>query len=207
MPSFEWGHELPRLSGCRLDLRWITQQDAPEILAIFGDSEVMRFWSTPPLRNLDSARELIEEIHQLFRSRKLFQWGICSRETDEVFGTCTLFNVDLGNRRAEVGFALGRNAWGHGLATEALEVLIKFVFDTLDLHRLEADVGPKNERSLQVLEHQGFQREGYLRERWHQLGNFHDTVLLGLLKRDWSRTSMAQPGVHDGRDSEVDSGG
>ncbi len=160
----------------------------------------------PPLRNLDSARELIEEIHQLFRSRKGFRWGICSRETDEVFGTCTLFNVDLGNRRAEVGFALSRNAWGHGLATEALEVLIKFVFDTLDLHRLEADVDPKNERSLQVLERQGFRREGYLRERWHQLGNFHDTVLLGLLQRDWSRTSMAQPGGQRNNFSVISNG-
>ena len=192
MPSFEWGHELPRLPGRRLDLRWLTQRDAPAILEIFSNSEVMKFWGTPPLRNLDAATELIEEIHQLFRSQRLFQWGICWRETNEVFGTCTLLNVDPAHRRAEVGFALGRSAWGHGLATESLEVLINFAFDALDLHRLEADVDPENDRSLRVLERQGFRREGYLRERWHHLGEVRDTVFLGLLRKEWSRVGGVQ---------------
>ena len=186
MPSFEWGDELPRLSGRRLDLRWLTQQDVPEIFAIFGDAEVMRFWSSPPLRNLTAATTLIEEIQQLFGSRRLFQWGVCSRETNEVFGTCTLFNVDPAHRRAEVGFALRRDTWGHGFATEALRVLIGFSFEALDLHRLEADVDPKNERSLRLLERQGFRREGHLRERWHHLGEVHDAIFLGLLRREWS---------------------
>ena len=93
----------------------------------------------------------------------------------------------------EVGFALGRSAWGHGLATGALEVLINFAFDALDLHRLEADVDPENESSLRVLERQGFRREGYLRERWHHLGEIRDTVFLGLLRREWSRVGAAQP--------------
>lgn len=187
MPSFEWSHELPRLSGSRMELRCLTQQDAPAILAIFGDSEVMRFWSSPPLLNLAAATELIEEIHQLFGSRRLFQWGICRRETNEVFGTCTLLNVDLPHRRAEVGIALGRGVWGRGLATEALGVLIGFAFEALDLHRLEADVDPKNERALRLLERQGFRREGYLRERWHHLGKVHDAIFLGLLQREWPR--------------------
>jgi RimJ/RimL family protein N-acetyltransferase len=184
-PRFEWGHELPRLSGRRLDLRWLTEQDAPAILAIFGDAEVMEFWSSPPLRDLAAAATFIEEIGTLFRARRLFQWGICSRETDEVFGTCTLFHVDPSHRRGEVGFALRRDRWGLGLATEAVRVLIGFSFDTLGLHRLEADVDPKNERSLRLLERQSFRREGYLRERWHLPGGVHDSVLLGLLRREW----------------------
>ena len=192
MPSFEWGQELPRLSGRRLELRWLTQQDAPAILAIFGDSEVMRFWSSPPLRNLGAATELIEEIHQLFGSRRLFQWGICWCETKEVFGTCTLLNVDVAHRRAEVGIALGRGSWGRGLATEAFRVLIGFAFDALNLHRLEADVDPKNERALRLLESQGFRREGYLRERWHHLGEVHDAVFFGLLRGEWARAGSEQ---------------
>lgn len=112
-----------------------------------------------------------------------------------MLGTCTLFNVDLAHRRAEVGFALHRDAWGRGLATDALGALIEFSFQALDLHRLEADVDPKNERSLRVLERLGFQREGYLRERWHHLGEVHDGIFLGLLRREWSSTDAAQPAV------------
>lgn len=186
MIPFEWGDELPTLPAGRVDLRWLTPEDAPAILSVFGDPEVMRFWSSPPLTDLTAAKELIEEIHGFFRSRHLFQWGICVSATSEVIGTCTLLGVSMDHRRAEVGFALRRNAWGRGLATEALQTLIDFAFQTLDLHRLEADADPDNERSLAVLERQGFRREGYLRERWHHLGQVRDTVFLGLLRREWS---------------------
>lgn len=185
--SFEWGDELPRLSGRRIDLRWLTHDDTPALLRIFGDSEVMRYWSSPPLVDLAAATQLVDEIQHLFRSRTLFQWGISSRESDEVYGTCTLLNIDKAHRRAEIGFALARDAWGQGLATEAVEVLIRFAFEALDLHRLEADVDPRNDRSLHLLERQGFKREGYMRERWHHLGELNDSVFLGLLRSEWGR--------------------
>jgi RimJ/RimL family protein N-acetyltransferase len=185
MSSFDWDHELPRIAGRRVGLRWLTRADAPAILATFGDPAVIEFWSSPPLQNLDGALKLIEEIHELFHSRRLFQWGIYLLETDEVIGTCTLFNLDRAHRRGEVGFALRRSAWGHGLASEAVRLLLRFSFESLDLHRLEADADPKNERSLRLLERQGFRREGYLRERWHHLGKIHDAVVLGLIRREW----------------------
>jgi ribosomal-protein-alanine N-acetyltransferase len=194
MTAFDWGDKLPRLSGRRLDLRWLTQEDAPAILSVFGDSEVMRFWSSPPLQDLVAASALIDEIHELFRTRQLFQWGICRREDDNVIGTCTLYNLDLAHRRGEVGFALARGCWGQGLATEALDVLLDFSFNRLDLHRLEADADPENEGSLRALERQGFRREGYLRERWHHLGEVRDAVFLGLLKREWMRSGEASAG-------------
>jgi [ribosomal protein S5]-alanine N-acetyltransferase len=193
-PSFfDWGHELPRLAGKRVDLRWLTLQDAPAILTIFGDPEVMEFWSSPPLQNLDGAAGLIEEIHQLFGARRLFQWGICLPETEEVIGTCTLYNLHPAHRRAEIGFALRRSAWGRGFANEAISLLFRFAFESLDLHRLEADVDPKNERSLRLLERHGFRREGYLRERWHHLGKVQDAVFLGLLRMEWSESAVSRP--------------
>lgn len=83
-PSFDWGQELPRLRGRRVDLTWLTEKDSPAIFTIFGDPEVMRFWSSPPLASLDSAVDLIKDIHRLFGSRRLFQWGIGLRETEEM---------------------------------------------------------------------------------------------------------------------------
>ena len=189
---FDWGQKLPRLSGSRLDLRWLTREDAASILSVFGDPEVMKFWSSPPLSDLEAAVALVDRIGRFFESRQLFQWGIYRRETHDLIGTVTLFHLDQAHRRAEVGFALGRSAWGQGFGTEALELLIEFAFDRLDLHRLEADVDPENEPSLRLLERQGFRREGYLRERWHHLGELRDTVLLGLLRREWIRRGMVE---------------
>jgi len=182
--SFAWGNALPTLQGPRVALRSLAATDALGLFEIFGDLEVMRYWSSPPLPDLEAALKLVDEIHTLFASRTLFQWGIADRENDRVIGTCTLFNHAPAHGRAEVGFALARSAWGHGYGSEALGLLIRFAFDTLGLHRLEADVDPENARSLRLLERHGFKREGHLRERWHVFGRFHDTIYMGLLRAE-----------------------
>jgi RimJ/RimL family protein N-acetyltransferase len=183
--GFDWGSQLPTLGSARLALRWLRDEDTAEVFGVFRDPEVMRYWSTPPLTDAAAAAALIREVRSLFFSRTLFQWGIASRPGDAIIGSCTLFNLDRMHLRAEIGFAVGRSHWGQGLASEAVEVLIAFAFETLKLHRLEADVDPRNERSLRLLERQGFQREGYLRERYHLNGELPDAVFLGLLRREW----------------------
>jgi RimJ/RimL family protein N-acetyltransferase len=166
------------------------EADVPALYEVFGDPEVMRYWSSPPLRDHEAARELLRDIHELFRARTLFRWGIARRPDGLVIGTCTLLHLDAAHGRAEVGYALGRSAWGHGLATEALGTLIRFAFDGLGLQRLEADTDPRNERSIRVLERHGFRREGYLRERYHLGGEVADTLFLGLLRREWPGTAL-----------------
>ena len=192
---FTWGSELPRLQGERIELRPLVDKDVTALLAIFGDPEVIKYWTSPPLRDLAAAKKLLGEINEKFATRRLFQWGIASRETGELLGTCGLGSVLLKHRRAEVGFVLRRDKWGRGLATEALRVLLAFCFEKLDLHRIEADVDPQNERSLRLLERQGFRREGLLRERWHHLGESRDGIFLGLLRGEWPKQDAAQQAV------------
>lgn len=178
-------NEPPVLAAERLVLRRLRAGDAAQVLEVFGDPEVMRYWSTPPLKDLDEAQALIHQIDELFRAKTLFQWGIALRPADAIAGTVTLFQLDLEHRRGEIGFALGKRHWGRGIASEAVGRLIRLAFDELDLHRIEADADPRNERSLRLLERQGFRREGLLRERYHVGGETQDTVFLGLLRREW----------------------
>lgn len=199
--EFEWGDRLPTLAAERVALRSLDDDDVPDLFAVFSDAEVMRYWSSPPLKSIADATALLKEIHEGYRGRHLFQWGI-SRATDgRVIGTCTLFHLDRRHRRGEIGFALGRRHWGKGLATEALRTLIVFAFERLDLHRLEADADPRNDRSLLLLERQGFQREGYLRERYHMEGEVQDAVLLGLLRSDWTGRAPSNKALHQTRGS------
>jgi RimJ/RimL family protein N-acetyltransferase len=173
-------------------LRQITAADAPALFAVFGDPEVTRFWSSPPLADLAAAKALVTEIHDHFEAGRLFQWAVTLAGGDELVGTVTLADIDEANGRAEIGFALRRDAWGRGLASEAVRVLIDLAFSPpLALHSLEADVDPDNAAALQLLERMGFAREGHLRERWHHLGTFRDTIFLGLLAREWPPRKQA----------------
>ncbi len=137
------------------------------------------------MKDPSEARALLERIHEAFRQKALFEWGVTLGKENRVIGTCTLFHIDEQNRRAEIGYALAREYWGQGLMSEALTTLLKYAFSTLDLHRIEADVDPRNEPSVRILERLGFQREGLFRERWLVAGERQDSLMLGLLRHDW----------------------
>src|SRR5262249_6902012 len=128
-----------------------------------------------------------------FERRTLFQWGVARRADDVVLGTCTLFRLDQDHRRAEAGLPLGRPYWGTGIMPELSTALIQFPFGALDWHRLEADVDPRNLRSIGCVERLGFRREGYLRERYHVAGEVQDAVLFGLLRSEWREPVAVTP--------------
>jgi [ribosomal protein S5]-alanine N-acetyltransferase len=184
---------LPTIVTRRLCLRSLTTDDVPALFAIFGDMEVCRYWSRAPLSDLGAADELQREIEQCFAERSLLQWGIAERATNEVIGTCTLASLSTEHRRAELGFALTRSVWGRGYMPEVLDVVLDFAFETLALHRVEADSDPRNTRSIRVLESMGFTREGHQRERYWVNGEPQDAVLFGLLRGEWKGNRTVGP--------------
>ena len=177
--------QLPTLEGDRVRLRALRDSDAEALFEIFSDEEVARFWSSPPWTEPAQADELLESVRRGLDTKTLWQWGVCAAPEDKVVGTCTLWQIDAENQRAEIGFALSRAVWGRGLMIDALTLLLDFSFSDLGLRRMEADVDPENVASIGLLERLGFQREGYLRERWCVGGKVTDSVILGLLGREW----------------------
>ena len=176
---------LPTLEGERVRLRQLDDADVHAVFAVFGDPVVARYWATPALVDETAAAELVEQTRVNFRARTGFRWAIATRDDDDVIGTCSLFHLDAANRRAEVGYALGRAYWRRGYATEAITIALTFGYETLGLRRIEADVDPRNAASLRTLERLGFQREGLLRACWEVNGEVQDSVILGLLADEW----------------------
>lgn len=176
---------LPTLAAPRVQLRWMESRDLEDLYTVYSDPEVVRYWSHTAWPHRDEASIYLEAIENGFQAGDLFQWGIALRGDDRVIGTVTLYAIDHTQGRAEVGFALARDHWGHRYAQEALTVLFEHAFDALALRRIEADVDPRNLPSLRTLENLGFRREGYLRQRWHVAGELQDSVLMGLLAGDW----------------------
>lgn len=181
MPSFE----STRLATERLLLRPLQGGDAPALLQVFSDPEVMRYWSTPPWTSVDPAHAMIEHDRVAMAAGDELRLGIERRSDAALIGTCTLFKLNPGCRRAEIGYALARAAWGHGYMHEALVALVRHGFTAMDLNRLEADIDPRNLGSARSLERLGFVREGHLRERWIVGDEVSDSWLYGLLRREW----------------------
>lgn len=176
---------LPIITTPRIVLRWISEDDIDGLYEIFSDPQVMRYWGTGPLPDREAAAELQREIAEGNEKETMFKWGLALRESNTLIGTTTLFNLSLENGRAEIGYAMARAYWGKGYMNEALNALVQHAFEVMELRRLEADVDPRNEASIRTLERLGFQREGFLRERWHVDGEIQDAYFYGLLRREW----------------------
>jgi len=176
----------PRLQGKRVCLRAPTPDDADALFALFADSEVMRYWSRPPMTARAEAEGLIGEILDGFAQRTILNWMVESRQDGALIGTCALFRIDARHRRAEIGYSLRRDHWGRGFASEAVSLLLDWTFRTLGLHRIEADIDPRNDGSRRLLARLGFSSEGLLRERYFVGDEISDTELFGLLEGDWT---------------------
>ena len=176
----------------RLTLRFLNETDLPTVYDIFSHPEVMRYWSYPPWTELSQAQQWLRNIQEGYHTGNALQLGIERRADPVLVGTCTLFQFHTASRRAEIGYALGRPYWGSGYMHEALQALLRFAFQTLELNRLEADIDPRNIASAKTLERLGFQKEGHLRERWIVNAEISDTDLYGLLQRDWQARSTGQ---------------
>ncbi len=177
----------PRLQGKRICLRPPTADDADALFALFADPQVMRYWSRPPMTARAEAEGLIGEILAGFDQRTLFNWMVASRSDDALIGTCALFRIERRHRRAEIGYSLRSDQWGRGFAVESVSLMLDWAFRTLHLHRIEADIDPRNDSSRRLLERLGFASEGVLRERYFVGDEVSDTELFGLLAADWPR--------------------
>jgi RimJ/RimL family protein N-acetyltransferase len=178
---------LPIITTERVVLRWVSENDIDSLFEVFSDPQVARYWSAAPYTDREDAVKLQREIAAGNENNTMMKWGLALRDSDRVIGTTTLFNLNLDNGRAELGYAMGRAHWGKGYMNEALQALLSHAFDVMELRRLEADVDPRNTPSIRTLERLGFQREGFLRERWHVNGEIQDAFFYGLLRREWHK--------------------
>ena len=181
----EAGFDPVHIETERLLLRNIEDADAPALFKIFSDPAVMRFWSTRPWDDVEVAHARVRSSIEAQLAREAVYVGLFRRPEEELIGTCSLFSFHHPSRRAEIGYALARYAWGQGFMHEALRAFIDYAFGALDLNRLEADLDPRNQASARTLDRLGFRKEGALRERWIVEGEVSDSWVYGLLRSEW----------------------
>ena len=93
--------------------------------------------------------------------------------------------VDEENRVAEIGYVLNPDFWGMGLATEAAAEVIKFGFETMNMHRIEAKFMFGNDASLAVMRKLGMKFEGYQRDLLFVKGRYSTICTASILKSEY----------------------
>ena len=163
-------------------LRPSTITDVEAMFSMLSDKESMQYWSDPPISSMEEAVEvLMKDLDSDARGNSMC-WAVTQKDQDEMIGKVILFQYSKENQRAEIGYLLERKYWRQGVMQQALGAVIKFAFNTLDLHRIEADVDSENIPSIGLLEKLGFEREGLFHDRWRVYGEWQDSVMLALIK-------------------------
>lgn len=170
----------PILETPRLRLAPLVQADAEAIFPIMNDPEVMAHWDCGEIDDPELVAEIVRgQIADMAAGKSLY-WSICTLEDARLLGCCDLAEIDRWHRRAEVGFILAREAWGHGYALEAMRAVIGYAAAG-GTRKLGARTHLGNRRSETLLKTLGFREEGLLRGHVLRDGERRDCHLFGLL--------------------------
>jgi ribosomal-protein-alanine N-acetyltransferase len=120
---------------------------------------------------------------------------ICRPEDDAIVGLINFSQIfRRGFQNAYLGYQLFAGFTGRGYMTAAVSLAVQFAFNVLKLHRIEANVQPKNRKSIAILKRNGFVKEGFSRRYLKIGGRWRDHERWAIIKDDW-KTSKPHVGT------------
>ena len=185
----DWKQALPVLTGSMVTLRELRLSDAPALLAMLSTEEVARFISPPPT-TVDGFERFIAWTLRQRQAGTYACFAVTVDSTDTAIGIFQLRELEPGFGTAEWGFAIGSAYWGSGVFQEGAELMVKFAFEVVGVHRLEARAAVKNGRGNGALRKIGAVQEGLLRKSFLKDGEYLDQALWTILHEDWTARTV-----------------
>jgi ribosomal-protein-alanine N-acetyltransferase len=137
----------------RLYLRQMNETDADAVFAMRSDENVMRFIRAPQIFRSE-AEDWINLVSSRWESDKTGFCAVIEKASDKFIGWCGLWHLKE-TGEMEVGYALFKEFWGRGFASEAAEVFLKYGFNELNLEKIVAVAEPENQASQNVMKRLG----------------------------------------------------
>ena len=175
----------PRLETARLILRALKPTDSTLIQTEASAREIAdTMISLPHPYPADGAERYLDEQRSLGEQGRGAAFAIVTKAENRFCGLVEVREIDREHAQAELSFWLTPKLWGQGYMSEAVQAVLRFGFDELGLNRLYAYHMERNPASGRVLEKNGFQREGLLRQRVRKWDRYEDVILWAILRSD-----------------------
>ena len=173
----------PTLETERLLLRRVEMSDAKDLLILRSDERMMKYIDRPRQKEIEDAEKLIQVFEDLLGKNEGINWGITLKGNSQLLGTICFWKLQLENDRTEIGYMLHADFHRQGIMQEAMTLVLKYGFEVLKLHSIEANVNPENIASIKLLEKNNFVREAYFRENYFYNGKFLDSAIYSLVRK------------------------
>ncbi len=180
-----------RLETKRLVLRRFELSDAEDVYHNWAsDAEVTRFLTWPTHESIETTKGYMQfNVDNYEKDITFYSWGIELKEIGRVIGGISVVNINEKAESVHIGYCIGKNYWNKGIMSEAFLAVIPYLFEVVEVNRIDARHDPRNPYSGKVMEKCGLVYEGTLRQSDRNNQGICDEAWYGLLKTEWRRTN------------------
>lgn len=186
------------MARSRVYLDAVKRSDLPAFAQWFNDPELLVTLNPGVLfpNTEEDEEKWYDQARQAQAQGRGYTFAIRLREDHRLIGSTGLFGIDAKNRSATFGIAVADpQAQGQGYGREATELVLRFGFDELNLHRIQLNVFAFNDRAIRLYRSVGFQEEGRQRDALFRGGRYHDCITMALLEDEFRKLYPHREGL------------
>lgn len=175
----------------RLILRRFEYTDDDAMLRYWiSDEKLQALYSEPAYTTKEAVRELLDKYIGSYEREDYYRWAVILKENGECIGQIAYFLVDSKNHFAEIEYCIGSAFQCRGLATEATKAIIRYGFDSINLHKVQICHKSINIPSRSVIKKCGFTYEGTLRDYFFMDGQYVDRLYYSILRSEYEKSEI-----------------
>lgn len=179
------------LHGNLVILRAMERADIPRMWEFAQDMDLGLVTAASGRPTPLAMMERIYEEKWSGREHDSVRWGIEAH--GELIGGAELYHIAWLNRSAELAVWIGDRAYRRrGCASDAMRLALNYAFKLLGLNRVSYVAAVPNEAALRTYAKIGFQEEGRMHQALYRDGEYHDMIMLAILRQDWTDASPLQ---------------
>lgn len=170
--------------GEKVCLRAYKEEDIKTATALVNDAELKKFLVPRIPFPISPWEEDAWVKSQKGSSTGEYNFAIEDMKTKKYIGGCGIQEVNWLARVAVIGIMIGdKDYWGKGYGTDAMKVLIKFIFENMNINKIRLNTFSFNERAIKCYKKCGFEVEGVLKKEIFKDGKYYDEVVMALFNK------------------------
>jgi len=178
-------YEFKPLRTERLLLRPMTEADVDDIHAYQSREDVCRYLPYEPRTRDEVAEKVAKFSTAILLAADGDYWQLVMEREGRVIGDVYFTIASVVNSTAEIGWTLHPDHHGQGYMSEAARAVLGIAFGEIGVHRVKADLDPRNHSSAALCRRLGMREEAYFVEDLWFKGEWGDTSIYAILEREW----------------------
>ena len=172
-------------TGKKVRLRAYNREDIPVKLRYINDAEIA-YLLTDDIPYPIMLHEEEKWFESISSQADRYKFAIETIDDNHFIGGCSINDVDWKNSVATVGIFIGnKDYWGNGYGSDAMNILISFIFNQMNINKIRLICYSFNKRAIKSFEKCGFVIEGTLRKEVFKDGCYYDKIAMGIFREDF----------------------